>query len=586
METFKKLLFLITAQERKRGVLLLIMILIMALLDMIGVASILPFTTVLVNPTLIETNTILIKMFQISTNFGVENNQQFLAALGILVFVLLTTSLAFKALTTYAQIRFIHMRGYSIGKRLFEGYIKQPYSWFLDNHSSELGKNILSEISQVVGGGINPLIELIAKGAVAITIITLLIITDPKLALIVGFTLSAAYGLLYYFIRNFLTKIGKERMKSNKLRFGIVSEAFGATKEVKVGGLEQVYINRFSDSAFTYARATSFSHFISNLPRFALEAVAFGGILLIMIFMIMKTGSFNNALPIVSLYIFAAYRLMPALQKIYSSFTQLTFIGPVLNSLTDDINSLKSQNINHNNVNLSLNRKIFLKNIYYNYPNSSRTALENIDIVIPAKNTVGFVGPTGSGKTTTVDIILGLLEAKKGTLEIDGQSITKENTRAWQRSIGYVPQNIYLSDDTIAANIALGVDTKDINHEIVEKVSKIANLHEFVVNELPEKYLTSIGERGVRLSGGQGQRIAIARALYHNPQILILDEATSALDNQTEKVVMDAVNKLNKEMTIIIIAHRLNTVKNCDIIFKFDKGKIIGQGTFNELTLK
>ena len=586
METFKKLLFLITAQERKRGVLLLIMILIMALLDMIGVASILPFTTVLVNPTLIETNTILIKMFQISTNFGVENNQQFLAALGILVFVLLTTSLAFKALTTYAQIRFIHMRGYSIGKRLFEGYIKQPYSWFLDNHSSELGKNILSEISQVVGGGINPLIELIAKGAVAITIITLLIITDPKLALIVGFTLSAAYGLLYYFIRNFLTKIGKERMKSNKLRFGIVSEAFGATKEVKVGGLEQVYINRFSDSAFTHARATSFSHFISNLPRFALEAVAFGGILLIMIFMIMKTGSFNNALPIVSLYIFAAYRLMPALQKIYSSFTQLTFIGPVLNSLTDDIKSLKSQNINHNNVNLSLNRKIFLKNIYNNYPNSSRTALENIDIVIPAKNTVGFVGPTGSGKTTTVDIILGLLEAKKGTLEIDGQSITKENTRAWQRSIGYVPQNIYLSDDTIAANIALGVDTKDINHEIVEKVSKIANLHEFVVNELPEKYLTSIGERGVRLSGGQGQRIAIARALYHNPQILILDEATSALDNQTEQVVMDAVNKLNKEMTIIIIAHRLNTVKNCDIIFKFDKGKIIGQGTFNELTLK
>ena len=301
--------------------------------------------------------------------------------------------------------------------------------------------------------------------------------------------------------------------------------------------------------------------------------------------MIMKTGSFNNALPIVSLYIFAAYRLMPALQKIYASFTQLTFIGPVLNSLTDDIKSLKSQNLNHNNVNLSLNRKMFLKNIYYNYPNSSRTALENIDIVIPTKNTVGFVGPTGSGKTTTVDIILGLLEAKKGTLEIDGQSITKENTRAWQRSIGYVPQNIYLSDDTIAANIALGVDPKDINHEIVERVSKIANLHEFVVNELPEKYLTSIGERGVRLSGGQGQRIAIARALYHNPKILILDEATSALDNQTEQVVMDAVNKLNKEMTIIIIAHRLNTVKDCDIIFKFDKGKIIGQGTFDELTL-
>jgi len=586
MQTFKKLLFLITAQERKRGVLLLIMILIMALLDMIGVASILPFTTVLVNPSLIETNLILNKMFQISTNFGVENNQQFLFALGILVFVLLTTSLAFKALTTYAQIRFIQMRGYSIGKRLFEGYIKQPYDWFLNHHSSDLGKNILSEIGQVVGGGINPLIELIAKGAVAITIITLLIITDPKLALIVGFTLSAAYGLLYYFIRNFLTKIGKERMRSNKLRFGIISEAFGATKEVKVGGLEQIYINRFSDSALTYARATSFSHFISHLPRFALEAVAFGGILLIMIFMIMKTGSFNNALPIVSLYIFAAYRLMPALQKIYASFTQLTFIGPVLNSLIDDIKKLKSHKLNHEKISIPLNKKIFLKNIFYNYPNSSRTALENVNITIPANTTVGFVGPTGSGKTTTVDIILGLLEPQKGTLEVDGQIITKENMRSWQSSIGYVPQNIYLTDDTIASNIALGVGPKHINQDRVEKVSKIANLHEFVTNELPEKYLTPIGERGVRLSGGQGQRIAIARALYHNPQILILDEATSALDDQTEKVVMDAVNNLNKEMTIIIIAHRLNTVKNSDIIFKFDKGNLVGQGNFNELSLK
>ena len=501
------------------------------------------------------------------------------------MFVLLTTSLAFKALTTYAQIRFIQMRGYSISKRLFEGYIQQPYNWFLDHHSSDLGKNILSEIGQVVGGGINPLIELIAKGAVVITIITLLVITDPKLALIVGFTLTAAYALLYYFIRNFLIKIGKERMKSNKLRFGIISEAFGATKEVKVGGFEQIYINRFSESAFTYAKTTSFSHFISHLPRFALEAVAFGGILLIMVFMIMKTGSFNKALPIISLYIFAAYRLMPALQKIYASFTQLTFIGPVLDSIINDIKNLDPQNLNYDKFDITLKDEINLKNLYYNYPNTDRTALNNIHITIPSKNTIGFVGPTGSGKTTTADLILGLLQAQKGKLEVDGKIITRENSRSWQRSIGYVPQNIYLSDDTIAANIAFGVHPKDINQAKVEKVSKIANLHEFVINDLPEKYLTFIGERGVRLSGGQRQRIAIARALYNNPQVLILDEATSALDNQTEHAVMDAVNNLNKQMTIIIIAHRLNTVKNCDIIFKFDKGRIVGQGTFDQLIL-
>ena len=202
---------------------------------------------------------------------------------------------------------------------------------------------------------------------------------------------------------------------------------------------------------------------------------------------------------------------------------------------------------------------------------------------IPAKSTVGLIGTTGSGKTTTVDIILRLLEPQKGTLEIDGKVITKHNTRAWQKSIGYVPQNIYLSDDTVAANIAFGITPKDINQETVKKVSKIANLHDFVTHELPKQYQTIIGERGIRLSGGQRQRIGIARALYHNPQVLILDEATSSLDNLTEQAVMDAVNNLSKDITIIIVAHRLNTVKNCDIIFKFEKGQLIGQGTFDKL---
>jgi len=551
----------------------------MALLDMIGVASILPFIAVLTNPSLIETNLILNSVFESSKIFGVENNQQFLFILGIFVFILLVVSQVFKVITTYSQVRFIQMREYSIGKRLIEGYLHQPYSWFLNRHSSELGKSILSEVAIVIGGCIYPVMELISKGMVTIALIVLLILVDPKIALIVGLSISFTYGVIFFFLRSYLKQIGKERLKNNQSRFMSVSEAFGAAKEIKVGGLEQIYIRRFSDAAKNFARYTASSQAISQLPRFILEAIAFGGVMLMILYMMRQTGGFINSLPIISLYIFAGYRLMPAVQQIYTAFTQISFNSPSIDLLDKDIKNLEPFNSNqvHDVDALSLNKAITLKNIYYNYPNTTRTALKNININIPAKSTVGLIGTTGSGKTTTVDIILGLLEPQKGTLEVDGQVVSKQNSRAWQRSIGYVPQHIYLADETIEANIAFGLDPKDINQEAVEKASKIANLHEFIMHELPNKYQTTVGERGVRLSGGQRQRIGIARALYHNPQVLILDEATSALDNQTEQAVMDAVNNITKDITIIIIAHRLNTVKNCDIIFKLEKGQIIKQ---------
>ena len=583
MQTIKKYLFLLTPHERKDAGLLLFMILIMALLDMIGVASILPFVAVLTNPGLVETNFILKAMFQKSSLFGVEDTQQFLIMLGSLVFFLLIITLIFKAITTYVQVRFVFMLQYSIGKRLVEGYLHQPYTWFLNHHSSDLGKTILTEVKNVIGGGLSSLLELISKSMVTIALIILLIINDPKLALIVGISLSSAYFLIFYFSRNYLKQIGKERLKSNELQFLAVNEAFSAAKEIKVGGLEQTYINSFSNAAQNFARTISAASVISLLPRFFLEAVAFGGILLIILSMMGKTGDLNTTLPILSLYIFAGYRLMPALQTIYKSFSTLTFVSPSLDKLHDDIKDLKSPEKNQDTGIFSFNKKISLKNICYNYPHTTQTSLKNINLNIPINSTIGFIGATGSGKTTIVDIILGLLEPQSGTLEVDENIITKHNSRSWRRSIGYVPQEIFLADSTVAANIAFGVEARDINQKAVEKASKIANLHDFVVDELPKQYQTTIGERGVRLSGGQRQRIGIARALYHNPKVLILDEATSALDNQTEKAVMDAVNNIAKDITIILIAHRLNTVKNCEIIFKLEKGELKNQGTFDEL---
>lgn len=556
------------------------MILVMALLDMIGVASIMPFIAVLANPELVETNDILNSAY---SKLAFTDPQQFLFALGMLMFMLLLVSLAFKAFTTYAQLRFTLMREYSIGKRLVEGYLHQPYSWFLSRHSADLGKNILSETSKVIYQAMVPMVTLIAQGAVAVALLALLILTDPQLALIVGMTLATVYTLIFKANRGLLGRIGQEYVKANQARFIAVSEAFGASKEVKVGGLEEAYIQRFSDPALTYARHQATSSVISQLPRFALEAIAFGGMLLVVLYLMAQRGNFASAMPIITLYAFAGYRLMPALQQIYGAVAQLRFAGPALDALHSDLMSLQPAHPDPSQDAITLTRAITLNQIQYRYPNAPQLALKNLSLYIPAQSTVGLVGATGSGKTTTVDLILGLLEAQQGTLAVDGQAITEHNRRAWQRAIGYVPQQIYLADDTVAANIAFGLQEKDIDPAAVERAAKIANLHEFVFNELPQQYQTTVGERGVRLSGGQRQRIGIARALYHNPQVLILDEATSALDNLTEQAVMEAVHNLGHEITIILIAHRLSTVKACDTIFLLEKGELKAQGNFEEL---
>ena len=583
MKLINKFLYLLSSHEKRRAYLLLGMIITMAFIDMLGIASILPFIAILTNPQLIETNYILKSAFEFTSAFGVVTDQQFLFVLGIFVFLFLLFSLSFKAITFYFQVRFISMREHSLAKRLVERYLHQPYSWFLSRHSAELGKTILSEISKVVGKGLASLLNLIAQSAVTIAIIILLILVEPKLTMIVGFTLGAAYLLIFKSTQSFVNRIGKESVKVNATRYIALNEAFSAAKEIKLGGLEKIYIERFSEPSKSLAKYSAFLAIIGQIPRFALEAITFGGMILVTLYLMSKAGNFISTAPILALYAFAGYRLMPALQQIYFSITLLNFTIPAIDSVYDDLKSLQPYSPSRIEKALPLKKDITLKNLHYNYPNATRIALKDINFIIQARSTVGLVGSTGSGKTTTVDIILGLLEAQKGTLEVDGKAINKNNRNAWQRSIGYVPQRIFLSDNSVAANIAFGIDPKDINQDAVEHASKIANLHEFIINDLPLQYQTTVGENGVRLSGGQRQRIGIARALYHKPQVLILDEATNALDNLTERAVMDAVQKLRKNMTIIIIAHRLSTLKNCDNILLLEKGELKEQGTFEKL---
>jgi ABC-type multidrug transport system fused ATPase/permease subunit len=577
----RKVLDLLSPRERRHALLLLGLIIVMAFLDMIGVASIMPFMAVLATPDLVQSNRYLAAAYIF---LGFDDRDSFMFFLGVAVFITLVLSISFKAFTAWAMLRFSRLREYSLTRRVVELYLHQPYEWFLNKHSSDLGKTVLAEVGQVVGGAMLPMMELIAHGCVVVALLCLLVVADPVLAFVGGLGMGLAYGAIYAFLRRRVSRFGEQRRESNRLRFETLAEAFGGIKEVKVGGLESRFVERFERPAYDFALAQGSAQAASQMPRFGMEILAFGGILAVVLYLMRNSGGLQGALPVVALYALAGYRLMPALQSLYVNFTALRFIGPTLDHLHKELVMLPPPIARRDApVPMRLVQDVVLENIVYQYPRAAKASLNDLNIRIPARSTVGMVGATGSGKTTTVDITLGLLQQQSGRLLVDGVEITGENRRDWQSSIGYVPQNIFLADDSVAANIAFGVAEQHIDQAAVERAARIANLHDFVVGMLPDGYRTSVGERGVRLSGGQRQRIGIARALYHRPQLLILDEATSALDNLTEQVVMEAVRNLGHEITIILIAHRLTTVRECDRIFLLDNGSVAAAGNYREL---
>ena len=578
----KKFLDLLSLPEKKHLCILIFMILVMGFIDMIGVASIMPFIAVLANPDIVETNFLLLSLHKY---LGSPREDIFLLILGTGVFIILIFSLFFKAIATYLQIKFAMMCEFTISKKFITSYVFQPYVWFLDRHSADLGKNILSETNNVVINIIMPFMVLFSQSAVAIFIFSLLLFIDFKLSLIICFSLGGAYLIIYKIMSKKLNILGQSRLEANEKRFTSVIETFGAIKEVKVGGHENLCIEKFADSAKIFARGQTYAEVIATLPRFMFEALAFGGMLLVILYMILQSGSFASSIPLISLYAFAGYKLMPSLQFIYRAVSQIKFAEPSLNFLHKDFTNLNKQSFENKfeRKNFELKKHIHFENVYFNYPSSKNRVLKSISFEINANEKIAFVGPTGSGKTTIIDLILGILSPSSGKILIDKILLDENNLREWQSKIGYVPQNIYLSNDTLAANIAFGVKKEDIDIEQVKKAAKIANLDKFIQNELPDKYNTIAGERGVKLSGGQRQRIGIARALYNRPDILVLDEATSALDTITEKAVMQSIDELKDNITVILIAHRLSTIKNTDKIFLLDSGQIKDTGTYDDL---
>jgi ABC-type bacteriocin/lantibiotic exporter with double-glycine peptidase domain len=519
---------------------------------------------------------------------GFSHVNAFLFFLAAVVFVLVVSRISLWTFVQYLIVRYSNGITYSLSTRLLESYLQRPYVWFLNRHSVDLGKSILSEVEEITTGTLVPSLQLFSCIIAALSVIAVLVAADPAVAALVIVALTVAYSAVYLGVRNYLRWLGRDRYIANRERYQIAIEVLGAIKEVKVSGLETAYLSRFRDPAGRYARRRAAAKLIGMVPRSAFEIVAQGGLLIVLMVLLGSSGKndFSAVVPMLGLYAFAGLRLIPALQEIYGILARMSFTRPALDRLHGDLAlaaAPKQTSRPRDIAPLPLHRQLELRGVTYAYPNATRPALDDISLSIAARTTIGFVGATGAGKTTLVDVVLGLLEPQNGEILVDGTSIHPNHVRAWQRSIGYVPQQIFLADDTVAGNIAFGVPREKIDMQAVERAAKCAELHAFVLEGLPHGYQTEVGERGVRLSGGQRQRIGIARALYHDPEVLVFDEATSALDNLTERAVMDAIHNLTHVKTILVIAHRLSTVRPCEQIFFLERGRLRAVGTYDQL---
>jgi ABC-type multidrug transport system fused ATPase/permease subunit len=571
--------------ERRNAVLLMLLTIFMGIFEVVGVAVVLPFLQVLADPSVIERNVLLAWAWR---TFGFTSETSFGVFVGACAFAVIVAGMVVRAVTTYALIRFAMMRVYSLSSRLLRSYLKQTYGWFLIRNSASLGQTLLYETDKAIHDCLLPALMLFSHLVVTILIAGFVFVVEPVVAIAATGALAAVYALVYLGFRGMIDRYGNARIQANEERFRLVQEATGGIKEVKLQHLEDRFVDMYRAPARVVARMDTRSQTISKLPRFALEAVVYGGFIVMVLAMLVRSdGGIVELLPLFGLIGMAGIKLFPALQQIYVMMSAMRYMAPALAALHQNLITL---NVEDNDPSpgksgeaLRLVRALDLKDVRFRYPGTDRDTLNGLSLTIPARKTVGIVGGTGAGKTTTIDLILGLFAPDGGEIRVDGVVLDRTTTAAWQSRLGYVPQAIYLSDNTVAGNIAFGIASDQIDMKAVERAARIANLHDFVVGEMPEGYATIVGERGVRLSGGQRQRIGIARALYHDPDVLILDEATSALDNLTEKAVMDAVHNLGHDKTIIMIAHRLSTVEGCDTIFLLERGRLAAEGTFADL---
>lgn len=583
---FKNLFYLFTTKEKWQVAGLFILILIGAGFETLGVGLVLPFIALLENPQQVKETEVLRWVYQ---TVGEPEMRQFLigAGLGFIgVYLLKNTYLT---VLTYLQCRFTYDKQIELCSRLFRAYLYSSYTFHLQRNTAQLIRNLTVETIIFFNNILNPGLLAITEITILVCITLFLVVVEPVASLAAAGGIGLATMIFYRLVRLKLSELGKARQYHQGQLIQTINQGLGGVKEAKVLGREQLFIDEYQRHNICSGRALQFSRVVSQLPRFFIESIAIIGLMLIVVSVLAQGRSLNAVLPTLSLFAAAAFRLMPSINRILITVTQMRFSSHSVYVLYHDLMELKAVEEKSNRVNESrtgvrqqgLKTAIALRDVVYQYPGASDASLRGISLTIPKGTSVGFVGSSGAGKTTIVDVILGLLPPTEGQVLVDDRDIYQD-LPSWQRLIGYIPQSIYLCDDTLRNNIAFGIPADEINEDWIESAVESAQLTE-LVKSLPQGLDTLVGERGVRLSGGQRQRVGIARALYHNPEVLVMDEATAALDNQTEAGVMEAVEKLSGEKTLIMIAHRLSTVKNCDRLYFMNQGQIVDAGTYDEL---
>ena len=575
MKTLNQTWSLFSKKQRYFVGLLLIAILFNAMLETISLGLILPLINLLDNIETVKNYPLIIRF---ADHLGLEDNRTILIYLFYLFITIFIIKTIFFLGLGYFRKVFIADAMNKLSKKLLRIYLSRPWAFHLNTNSAELENNIIIQVGAICTSYIAALLTFATEIVVGSCIVILLISIDPITTLVALICIILLTLVFFFVIRGKLENYGSLAEKTMTERIKIVNEAFGGIKETKILGRENYYIKLFEKKNLKYTQAWIWPTFIHMTLHSSIELVFVSGVFATSLYILNTGAETGYIFSILALFVAAASRLMPSINRLNSAIQEIKFHIPILSTIYDDITKsvanvkITEKDILPRPITPIFQKSIQLKNVSFNYPETKHNVLDDISIHIPKGCSVGFIGPSGAGKTTIIDIILGLLKPKSGKAMVDGKDI-HENLSIWQKHIGYIPQNIFLSDNSIRKNVAIGLDDSQIDDNKVWVALNNAQLNE-VVKKLPEGLDSKIGEGGLKISGGQRQRIGIARALYDDPEVLVLDEATSSLDSETEKGITDAINKLSLEKTLLIIAHRMTTVENCDIQFYLRDGKI------------